>query len=83
MVAAAQLGHEALHAEPGQGVQRSKGFVEKQELRLANQGSCQRHALRLPAREGSGPCVGVSLETYFTESGEGSVAGRLRRGGVR
>ena len=33
------------------GVQRRSGFIEQQNLRLQNQGACNRHALTLPARE--------------------------------
>ena len=57
-----RAGHQALHAEAGQGVERGERLVEQQELRLADEGPGQGDPLRLSARKGSGPRVGLGLD---------------------
>ena len=63
----AQLGHQALHAEAGEGVERGERLVEQQELGLADEGPCQRHPLRFAAREGAGPGIGLVFETHLAQ----------------
>ena len=46
---------EAVHLDPGQGVERAEGLVEQQHARPADQGAGKRHALLLPTRKHGRP----------------------------
>ncbi len=83
VVAAAQLGHEALHAEAGQGVEGGERLVEEQELGLAHQRPGQRDPLGLSAREGAGPGVGMVLQAHLAQRADGALARRFACGAVR
>ena len=82
-VAGAQVGHQVLHLEAGQGVEGGEGLVEQEELRLAHEGPGQGHPLGLAAREGAGPGVGLVLEADLAERVAGRGAGRDRPGAGR
>ena len=62
LVPAAQLLHQCVHADPGQGVEGAERLVEQQQLRLADQRPGQRRALRLAAGQRLGPVVLVAGE---------------------
>jgi hypothetical protein len=80
MMAPAELGHQALHPEAGQGVEGGERLVEKQELGFADEGPCQRHSLRLATRKGAGPGVSLRLETDLAQGADGSLTCRLVAG---
>ncbi len=74
-VALAQLLHEGVHLEPGEGVERPEGLVEQEEGRVADQGPGQGDALGLAPREGLGPHVLVAGEADLGERPPAGLAG--------
>ena len=69
-----QFADESVHANAGQCIQRGKGFVEQEKLRLLNQSARQGHALRLSAREVARPVVEAFAESHFGECRRGPFA---------
>ena len=55
----AELGHEAVHPDAGQRVERAERLVEQQQRGLAHERPGQRGALRLATGEGLGPVARV------------------------
>ena len=83
LVARAEVGHQRLHLEAGEGVEGGERLVEQEELWLSDQGPGQGDALGLAAREGAGPGVGVALQPDFTERGDGALHGWTTGGAGR
>ena len=75
-----EFGHQRLHLQPGQRVERGEWFVEQEKLRLAHQGSGQRDPLRLTAGERPWPFVGMRLQADFPQCGHRRFPGALARG---
>lgn len=78
----AQLTHQVLHLQPGQGVECGERLVEQQQFGFADQGAGEGDALRLAAGEGGGPGVGVPFETDLGQ-GPQPVPGAAARQGHR
>lgn len=81
-VLAAQLSHQVLHPEPGQGVECCERLVEQQQFGFADQGAGEGDALCLAAGEGGGPGIGVPFEADFGQ-GPQPVSGAAARQGDR
>jgi hypothetical protein len=56
----AKLKEGVLNVGAGNGIERTKGLVEEQQLRSSSQRSRERHALALPAGELSRPPIAES-----------------------
>ena len=67
MVARAELGHEAVHPDARQRVERAERLVEQQQRGLAHECARQRGALGLAAGERLGPVVRVVGEADLLE----------------
>jgi hypothetical protein len=74
-----QFTDEVVHADARQRIERGKGFVQEQKLRLLHQSPRQCDALGLSAGEVARPVVETLAETDFGES-RGSQRGRVRCG---
>jgi hypothetical protein len=75
LVPTTQLGHQGVHLQPGQRVQRCKGFVEQEEPRLAHQGTGQGNPLRLTPREGTRPGIHLALQPHLAKGGQSTTSG--------
>ena len=72
-MAGAEVRHQLLHAQTGQGVERGERLVEEEQLGLAHQGAGQGDPLRLAARERARPGVGLRGEPDLLERRGGSL----------
>ena len=68
-VAVAQPPQQRVHPDPRQGVERTEGFVEQEQLRLAHHRAGERDTLRLAARKRLRPVALVSREADLVERG--------------
>ncbi len=64
-VLGAQLGHQRLHPQPGEGVEGGEGLVQEEQPRLADQRPSQGHPLGLTSRQGARPGVGVVGQSHI------------------
>ncbi len=82
-VPAAQLAEQAVHLQPRERVERAERLVEQQQLRLAHERPGQCDALRLAARQGDGPGVGVARRARLRRAPRRRAAACGRCGGDR
>ena len=64
-----QLAHQDMHADAGERIERSKGFIQQQQPRLTHQGACQRHALGLATGEIARPVVEPVTQAHLFQGG--------------
>src|SRR3954463_1214800 len=64
---------EPMHANSGQGIERSERFVKQQQLRITDHGPGEGDTLGLSARQGSGPGIDVVFEPDLSQSGKAAL----------
>jgi hypothetical protein len=70
VVARAQVLEQAVHASPGERVERAERLVEQHQLRLADQCPGECHALCLTAGQGHRPRPGMGCQAHLAECGQ-------------
>ena len=77
-----EVGDEGLCLQSRQGVECAEGFVEQQQIRIANQGARQRGALRFPTGKILWPGIAAVGKPHLAQCGVGArpVASRRQSG---
>src|SRR5882757_308622 len=60
-----ELGHQPVHGQPGQRVQRAERLIQQQQVGLPDQGPGQGYPLRLAAGQGARPRIGPLVQVHL------------------
>src|SRR5882757_2294269 len=80
-----ELGHQPVHGQPGQRVQRTERLIQQQQVGLPDQRPGQRHPLCLAAGQGARPRIGPLVQIHLGQraaSHPSRVAGVQPQGDV-